>query len=90
VPGTPTCFHIHDIAVRVQGVELGRRLLRQLVEVAATEQIDLLDLVAVGGADTYWHRFGFRPSERETRAAISLYGSSAVYMSAAADDLGQV
>src|SRR5215213_3902892 len=87
LPTTPTCFHVHDIAVRVKGVELGRRLLGQLVEVAAEEQLYVLDLVAVGGADTYWHRFGFRASEQETQAAISLYGASAVYMIAPIDDL---
>ena len=87
LPTTPTCFHIHDIAVRVKGVELGRRLLRRLVEVAAEEQLEFLDLIAVGGADTYWHQFGFRPSERETRAAIADYGSTAVYMVAPTGDL---
>ena len=88
LPTTPTCFHIHDIAVRVKGVGLGRRLLRQLVEVAAEEQLEFLDLIAVGGADTYWHQFGFRPSEPETLAAVALYGSTAVYMVAAIGDLG--
>jgi hypothetical protein len=87
VPTTPSCFHVHDIAVRVKGVDLGRRLLRHLVEVATEEQLFLLDLIAVGGADTYWHRFGFRASEPETQAAKSLYGPSAVYMSAPMDDL---
>ncbi|MGQ0432352.1 MAG: GNAT family N-acetyltransferase [Microthrixaceae bacterium] len=87
VPTTPTCFHVHDIAVRVKGVELGRRLLRQLVDVAAEEQIELVDLIAVQGADTYWHQFGFRRSEPETLAAIELYGSTAVYMVAPIGDL---
>ena len=87
LPTTPTCFHVHDIAVRVKGVELGRRLLRQLVEVAAEEQLEFLDLIAVQGADTYWHQFGFRPSEPETQAAIALYGSTAVYMVAPIGDL---
>ena len=87
LPTTPTCFHVHDIAVRVKGVGLGRRLLRQLVEVAAEEQLEFLDLIAVGGADTYWHQFGFRPSEPETQAAIALYGSTAVYMVAPIGDL---
>lgn len=80
LPATPTCFHVHDIAVKVKGVELGRRLLRQLVEVAAEERLEFLDLIAVQGADTYWHQFGFRPSEPETQAAIAAYGSTAVYM----------
>ena len=87
LPTTPTCFHVHDIAVRVKGGGLGRRLLRQLVEVATEEQLEFLDLIAVGGADTYWHRFGFRPSELETQAATALYGPSAVYMSAPIGDL---
>ena len=67
LPTTPTCFHLHDIAVKVKGVGVGRRLLRQLVEVAAEEQLEFLDLIAVEGADTYWHQFGFRPSEPETQ-----------------------
>jgi predicted N-acetyltransferase YhbS len=86
-PTTPTCFHIHDIAVKVKGVGVGRRLLRQLVEVAAEEQLEFLDLIAVEGADRYWHQFGFRPAEPETQAAIALYGSTAVYMSALSADL---
>jgi GNAT superfamily N-acetyltransferase len=87
LPSTPTCFHVHDVAVKVKGLGVGRRLLRQLVDVAAEEQLELLDLVAVEGADTYWHRFGFRPSEPETRAAMALYGSTAVYMAAPIGDL---
>ena len=87
LPTTPTCFHVHDIAVRVKGEGLGRRLLRRLVEVAAEEQLEFLDLIAVGGADTYWVHFGFRPSEPETQAAIALYGSTAVYMVAPIGDL---
>jgi hypothetical protein len=87
LPTTPTCFHVHDISVRVKGVQLGRRLLRQLVEVAAEEQLEFLDLIAVQGADTYWHQFGFRPSEPETHAAVALYGSTAVYMVAPIGDL---
>ena len=87
LPTTPTSFHVHDIAVRVKGVQVGRRLLRQLVEVAATEQLEFVDLVAVGGAHTYWHHFGFRPSEPETQAATAIYGSTAVYMVAPIGDL---
>ena len=87
LPATPTCFHVHDIAVRVKGLEVGRRLLRQMVEVAAEEQLEFLDLIAVGGADTYWHQFGFRPSEPETQTATALYGSTAVYMVAPTGDL---
>ena len=87
LPTTPTCFHVHDIAVKVKGGQMGRRLLRQLVEVAAEEQLEFLDLIAVEGADTYWHQFGFRPSEPETQAAIALYGSTAVYMVAPIGDL---
>ena len=87
LPPTPTCFHVHDIAVKVKGANVGRRLLRQLVEVAAEEELEVLDLIAVEGADTYWHQFGFRPSERETQAAIALYGSTAVYMVAPIGDL---
>ena len=87
LPTTPTCFHVHDIAVKVQGLGVGRRLLRQLVEVAAEEQLEFLDLIAVEGADTYWHQFGFRRSEPETQAAMAAYGSTAVYMVAPIGDL---
>ncbi|MEO7572877.1 MAG: hypothetical protein ABIX10_10610 [Acidimicrobiales bacterium] len=73
--------------MKVKGVEMGRRLLRQLVEVAAAEQLEFLDLIAVEGADTYWHQFGVRPPEPETQAAIALYGSTAVYMVAPIGDL---
>ncbi|MEO7573264.1 MAG: GNAT family N-acetyltransferase [Acidimicrobiales bacterium] len=88
LPTTPTCFHVHDISVQVKGVQLGTRLLRQLVKVAADEQLEFLDLIAVQGADTYWHQFGFRPSEPETQAAKALYGSTAVYMFAPIVDHG--
>jgi hypothetical protein len=87
LPTTPTCFHVHDIAVKVKGVELGRRLLRHLVQVAAEEQLEFLDLIAVEGAHTYWHQFGFRPSEPESQAAVARYGSTAVYMGAPIGDL---
>jgi hypothetical protein len=87
LPTTPTCFHVHDIAVKVKGVELGRRLLHRLVEVATEEHLECLDLIAVQGADTYWHQLGFRSSEPETQPATALYGSTAVYMDAAIGDL---
>ena len=88
LPETPTCFHVHDIAVKVQGAGVGGRLLRQMLEVAAEEQVEFVDLIAVEGADTYWHRFGFRTSESETQAAKAAYGSTAVYMVAPVGDLG--
>lgn len=84
---TPTCFHVHDIAVKVKGLGVGGRLLRQMLEVAADEQIEFVDLIAVEGADTYWHRFGFRRSEPETEPARAAYGSTAVYMVAPIGDL---
>jgi len=87
LPTTPTCFHVHDIAVKVKGLEVGRLLLRQMLEVATEEQLEFIDLIAVQGADTYWHQFGFRPSEPETQAARAAYGSTAVYMVAAIGDL---
>ncbi len=87
LPTTPTCFHVHDIAVKVKGLDVGRRLLRQLLEVAAEQQLEFVDLIAVQGADTYWHQFGFRPSEPETQAAKAAYGSTAVYMVAPIGDL---
>ena len=74
--------------MKVQGLGVGRRLLRQLLEVAAEEQLEFIDLIAVEGADTYWHQFGFRRSEPETQAAIAAYGSTAVYMVAPVGDLG--
>ena len=87
LPASPTCFHIHDIAVKVQGLGVGRRLLRQMLEVAAEEQVEFVDLIAVESADTYWHQFGFRRSEPETQAAVAAYGSTAVYMAAPIGDL---
>ena len=87
LPATPTCFHIHDIAVKVQGAGVGRRLLRQMLEVATEEQVEFVDLIAVEGAHTYWHRFGFRRSEPETEPAKAAYGSTAVYMVAPIGDL---
>ena len=45
----------------------------RLVEVAAEEQLECLDLIAVGGADAYWHQFGFRPSGPETQAGSSVH-----------------
>ena len=87
LPTTPTCFHVHDIAVKVKGLEVGRRLLHQLLEVAAEEQLEIIDLIAVQGADSYWQRFGFRPSDPETQAAKARYGSTAVYMAASIGDL---
>ena len=87
LPATPTSFHIHDIAVKVQGAGVGGRLLRQMLEVAVGEQLEFIDLIAVEGADTYWHRFGFNRSEPETPAAIAAYGSTAVYMVAPIGDL---
>ncbi|MGH3458833.1 hypothetical protein, partial [Aeromicrobium sp.] len=58
-----------------------------LLEVAAEQQLEFVDLIAVQGADTYWHQFGFRPSEPETQAAKAAYGSTAVYMVAPIGDL---
>ena len=87
LPETPTCFHIHDIAVKVKRGGVGRRLLRQMVEVATAAQVEFVDLIAVEGADTYWHRFGFRRSEPETKPAKAAYGPTAVYMVAPVGDI---
>jgi hypothetical protein len=87
LPSSPTCFHVHDIAVKVKGLEIGRLLLRQLLEVAADERLEVVDLIAVQGAETYWHQFGFRPSEPETQAAQAAYGPTAVYMAAPIGDI---
>jgi hypothetical protein len=58
-----------------------------MVRVATAEHVEFVDLIAVEGADTYWHRFGFRRSEPETEPAKAAYGSTAVYMVAPIGDL---
>ena len=53
---TPTCYHIHDIALlpRVRRLGIARCMIEQLLD-----QHNPVTLVAVNGTQEFWESFGF-------------------------------
>lgn len=78
---------IHDLAVghEGRGLGLGRRLVEAALAMAAREQIDRAELIAVEGAAPYWQTLGFAPVAVTgvLRAKVAEYGAGARWMTRA-------
>jgi len=75
------CMYIHDIAIRRSSARsgLGAALFRTLLHLAESNEIMLLELVAVQNAQSYWGKHGFV----ECGEATGGYGSEAIKMTRA-------
>lgn len=75
---------IHDLAVGGQGrgQGLGRRLVEAAFAIAARQQLNCAELIAVEGAATYWQTLGFAEGDvdGELRAKVAAYGQDARWM----------
>ncbi|KQM98325.1 GNAT family N-acetyltransferase [Sphingomonas sp. Leaf25] len=78
VPTNADCWYLHDVVVAGEGrgQRAVERLLPLLIEAARAKCIETLALIAVGGADGYWSRLGFRP----VAGGAEGFGPDAVYM----------
>lgn len=78
--GPLDCWFIQDLAVSPdhRGAALAARLFEAGAAAAAKLSLSRSELVAVGGADAFWQRLGYRP----VGASRSLqdYGAAAVHM----------
>ena len=75
---------IHDLAVgsNGRGLGLGRRLVNQAFELAASQKLTRAELIAVKGAAAYWQTLGFveTDSSAELEAKVAAYGPNARWM----------
>jgi GNAT superfamily N-acetyltransferase len=75
---------IHDLAVgsNARGLGLGRRLVHQTFELAASQKLARAELIAVKGAAAYWRTLGFAETDisAELEAKVALYGRDARWM----------
>mmetsp|Transcript_27334 Transcript_27334/g.62740 ORF Transcript_27334/g.62740 Transcript_27334/m.62740 type:complete len:199 (-) Transcript_27334:606-1202(-) len=86
LPDTPDCFYVHDLAVRVSGEGLGRRLFGLAEEAAGAFGFGgVVALVSVQSSRPFWKSLGFRAVEEASlsehlREKLEGYGGDAVYM----------
>jgi GNAT superfamily N-acetyltransferase len=83
LPGAPACMHLHDIVVAaaLRGRGHAGRLIALLTATARESGCARLSLVAVGGKEQMWQRFGFRRvALAGARDACLSYATSAAYM----------
>lgn len=85
--GDPAVLFLHDLAIAPAG--RGRQIGAQLVDHAARAArqggLRRIELIAVAGADSYWHAQGFAqaPTDAAMRDKIALYGADARWMTRA-------
>jgi len=82
LPNECNVIHIHDVAVAPswRGGGIASRLADEAHRVAEAEGFEILSLVAVQGAHSFWSRHGFNRIELEDDSALHHYASGAVYM----------
>ncbi len=76
----PNTLYLHDIALsaKARGIKAGENTFNLLKQKAKELNFDTLSLVAVGGADTYWQRLGFK--SRIIAKSLDNYPDGACYM----------
>ncbi|AXV83727.1 GNAT family N-acetyltransferase [Ralstonia solanacearum] len=88
-PDTPTdanrLWFVHDMAIAPdgRGLRLGERLYAMACATARAQGLRRSRLVAVQGADAFWHRLGYRPASANTaqqQALRAVYGNDAQLM----------
>ncbi|MBL0263029.1 MAG: GNAT family N-acetyltransferase [Leptospiraceae bacterium] len=75
-----TCIFIHDLAVtpRARNRGIGLMGFHYLKEYAIKNKFHFLSLVAIQGAENFWHKLGFQPANID-KSLVS-YGETSVYM----------
>lgn len=67
IPDDADCWYVHDVVITpaARGGGFAAAALDMAAAVARAGGINRLTLIAVGGADRFWHRLGFEPGEAE-------------------------
>ena len=75
-----TCIFIHDLSVtpRARNRGIGLMAFHYLKEYAIKNKFHFLSLVAIQGAENFWHKLGFQPANID-KSLVS-YGETSVYM----------
>lgn len=79
-PSDADTLYLHDIVFshKARGLGAGEKFFNRLVNKAKQLNFDTLSLVAVQGANTYWHRLGFK--SRIIDKSLDNYPEDACYM----------
>jgi GNAT superfamily N-acetyltransferase len=82
---SPDCdaYYVHDLSLlpEMRGRGAAVAMIEAMTGVAKDAGFTTMALIAVGGADVFWHRFGFAPVFVEAlEARLLIYGVDAVYM----------
>ena len=79
-PNDANTLYLHDIVFshKARGLGAGEKVFNRLVNKAKQLNFDTLSLVAVQGANTYWHRLGFK--SRIIDKSLDDYPEDACYM----------
>lgn len=83
IPGTADCWYLHDagLAREQRGRGAMASALDHVEMLARGAGLNVVALVAVGGAAAYWLRMGFAAVDSAALAAkLASYGDGAVYM----------
>lgn len=82
---SPDCdaYYVHDLSVlpEMRGRGAAGAMIEAVTDVARNADFTTMALIAVGGADIFWRRFGFGPvSVQALEARLVIYGQGAAYM----------
>lgn len=77
-------WYLHDMAISpsAQGMGIGKKLFKHIVNQAKNLAVNGIGLVAVQGAHTYWLQQGFKPNTTSVKLTKSLdsYPAGACYL----------
>jgi len=76
-------YYVHDLSLlpEMRGRGAAIAMVEAMTSVARKADFTKMGLIAVGGADIFWRRFGFTPVFVEAlEARLRTYGAEAVYM----------
>lgn len=82
---SPDCdaYYVHDLSLLpdMRGRGAAVAMIEAMTAVAKDAGFTTMALIAVGGADVFWRRFGFAPVSVEAlEARLLIYGLDALYM----------
>lgn len=76
-------YYVHDLSLlpEMRGRGAAVAMVEAMTSVARKADFTTMGLIAVGGADIFWRRFGFAPVfVAALEARLRTYGAEAVYM----------
>ncbi|TBW35983.1 GNAT family N-acetyltransferase [Siculibacillus lacustris] len=81
LPERPSTLHVHDVALLpdLRGRSVATAVIAHFADVARQAELPRLSLVAVGGTEVLWRRFGFT-EVATTGVGLASYGADARYL----------